>query len=257
MKSINKKLYAVILACLLLLSFSIVAIAEEGTPSNSGNNSSTSNTTSAPADTSDTNGSNSTGSGDTSNTTPSDVYSSDTEISSTGNGTESYDVSSLADNSSNTNTSKISTSSKSSSSKKQTYSSKKQTTTDNNNDYQRPSGYGNVGGTVDDGIDTSGWGTEDASSELQSAGTTEKTGSKQITDYSTLLWILIWIPILLIIASVAALVYVNRKEFLNGEKEDLSDNGDKTSSKKKTKRKTVSKSKASHKKRTNVYKPRD
>ena len=120
-----------------------------------------------------------------------------------------------------------------------------------------PSGYGNVGGTVDDGIDTSGWGTEDASSELQSAGTTEKTGSKQITDYSTLLWILIWIPILLIIASVAALVYVNRKEFLNGEKEDLSDNGDKTSSKKKTKRKTVSKSKASHKKRTNVYKPRD
>ena len=256
MKSINKKLYAVILACLLLLSFSIVAIAEEGTPSNSGNNSSTSNTISAPADTSDTNGSNSTGSGDTSNTTPSDIYSSDTEISSTGNGTESYDVSSLADNSSNTNTSKISTSSKSSSSKKQTYSSKKQTTTDNN-DYQKPSGYGNVGGTVDDGIDTSGWGTEDASSELQSAGTTEKTGSKQITDYSTLLWILIWIPILLIIASVAALVYVNRKEFLNGEKEDLSDNGDKTSSKKKTKRKTVSKSKASHKKRTNVYKPRD
>lgn len=257
MKSINKKLYAVILACLMLLSFGIVAIAEEGAPTNPGTNNSTTEVPSSPTDPEGPGETDSTGTGNTTTvpTNPSEIVSTDNG-STNNSGLVNSIVSSSADNSSDTNTSKISTSSKSSSSKKQTYSSKKQTTTDNN-DYQKPSGYGNVGGTVDDGIDTSGWGTEDASSELQSAGTTEKTGSKQITDYSTLLWILIWIPILLIIASVAALVYVNRKEFLNGENKDLSDNGDKTSSKKKTKRKTVSKSKASHKKRTNVYKPRD
>lgn len=247
MNSINKKLYAVILVCLMLLSFGIVAIAEEGTSSNTGNvSSSTANTESS-------GGNESAGTGDTTSlpTYTSDVSSTDISSNTVSELVSSY-TSNLTDSSYNTNTSESLTSSKSSSSKKQTYSSKKQTTTDNNNDYQKPSGYGNVGGNVDDGIDTSGWGSDDTS-ELQSAGTTEKTSSKEITNYSNLLWILIWIPILLIIASVAALVYVNRKGFVEGEKENLSKDGKDSSSKKKN----VKKRKASHKKRTNIYKPRD
>lgn len=246
MKSINKKLYAVILVCLMLLSFGIVAIAEEVTSSN------ISNISSSPANTESSGGNESAGTGDTTSlpTYTSDVSSTDIS-SATDSQPVSSDTSNLTDSSYNTNTSESLISSKPSSSKNQTTSSKNQTTTDGNN-YQRPSGYGNVGGNVDDGIDTSGWGSDDTS-ELQSAGTTEKTSGKEITNYSNLLWILIWIPILLIIASVAALVYVNRKGFVEGEKENLSNDDKDISSKKKN----AKKRKNSHKKRTNIYKPRD
>ena len=70
-----------------------------------------------------------------------------------------------------------------------------------------------------------------------------------------LLWILIWIPVLLILGSVGALVYVNRKAFLEAEDSDSDDANPpkrrKLSAAEKAKRKN------NHKNRTNVYKPRD
>ena len=94
------------------------------------------------------------------------------------------------------------------------------------------------------------------SSELASAGTTEKKENKKITNYSSLLWVLIWIPILLILGSVGALVYVNRKSFLEAD-EDSSDSDDNTPKRRRFSAAEKAKRKNNHKNRTNVYKPRD
>lgn len=213
MKSINKKLYTALAVCLLSLLLTVGVMAE--TSSSVAN---TSSTGSAPVSSAVDENSSSTESGDGSNT------ESDDETGS--NESNSSDLTSgEGDNSSNS--SLISSTVSNVSSKKPNI---------------------NIGGYIDDETDTSGWGTGDdeLSEPLVSVGTTEKGESKQISNYGTLLWVLIWIPVLLIIASVAALVYVNRKAFLTeGAPAEMGETAKKQNAKK------------ARKKRTNVYKPRD
>ena len=241
MKSINKKLYSVIIVCLLILCFSLSALATESsnpsTPSPS--SSQTSVTTSTDTQTS-VESTSSEGENITSSDT-SDIF---------GEGTESGDLSSTESDllgSSDLASDELTTSIQSS----------VQDTSSNKTSSKKPGYYGNVGGYIDDEADTSGWGGGDdfVSSELASAGTTEKKQDKNITNYSGLLWILIWIPVLLILGSVGALVYVNRKAFLEAEDSDSDDANPpqrrQLSAAEKAKRKN------NHKNRTNVYKPRD
>lgn len=235
MNSINKKLYTVIAVCLLILTLTVSAMAENGTSSEVV-------VTSSNPIASDTTG--------TESDTASDTQSSDdTSLTESGTSDLTSDTSDISDVSVSSDLTN-SDSSVTSQSNTTSYSGTTDTTTSKKSTY-----YGNVGGTVSDGIDTSGWGTgeEEVSSELASVGTTEKTGSKKIGSYSNLLWILIWIPILLIIGSVAALIYVNRKAFLNGDTSGGKDKGNKPdkSANDKNKRKN------NHKNRTNIYRPRD
>ena len=107
----------------------------------------------------------------------------------------------------------------------------------------------NVGGKIDDGVDTSGWGSgnDDVSGELQSVGTeADKAGAKKIMDLAKTIRILIWIPILLIIASVAALIYVNQKSFLGPQTASTGKRGGK--------KKSGSKKAGHH---DQIYRPRD
>ncbi len=246
MKSLNKKLYSVIVACLLLLCFSLSALATEVSVPNTGESNSSSQatvTTSTPVE-----GGTSSIESTTSNGEGGD--SSDTSDTS-GEGTESGDLSSIH--------SDLSGSSDLSSVEQTTSYEDDEDTSSGKTSSKRPSNYGNIGGYVDDEADTSGWGgsDDDVSSELVSAGTTEKKDNKNITNYSGLLWILIWIPVLLILGSVGALVYVNRKAFFEGE-DEFSDLDDENPPKRK-KLSAVEKAKRknNHKNRTNVYKPRD
>lgn len=110
-------------------------------------------------------------------------------------------------------------------------------------------------GNIDDGIDSSGWGSkeDESSSQLQSAGTqSNKVGSKKMFNLAKLLWILIWIPVLLIIASVAALIYVNRKGFL-GESSGKRHSSGRPSGRGSSSKRTSARS-SQHK---NIYRPRD
>lgn len=121
-------------------------------------------------------------------------------------------------------------------------SSKQNSTTSKTN-------YSNVGGKIDDGVDTSGWGSgnDNVSSALQSVGTeAEKAGTKKIMDLAKTIQILIWIPILLIISSVAALIYVNQKSFLGPQSGNAGKRGGK--------KKSASKKAGHH---DQIYRPRD
>ncbi|MBE6761069.1 MAG: hypothetical protein E7551_02160 [Ruminococcaceae bacterium] len=244
MKSLNKKLYLVISVCLLVLCFSLSALA-----TGVDNTSSTTSTSSQETVT-------------TSSSTPSETESSDTEGSSSNvDGENSSDLSSdLEDENESgdlssaesdlSGSSEITSGDEDESDSEDTSSSKTSS--------KKPS-YGNIGGYVDDEADTSGWGDgeDEDSSQLVSAGTTEKKDNKNITDYTSLLWILIWIPILLILGSVGALVFVNRKAFVEAE-ELYSDTDDLNPPKRKKLSATEkAKRKNNHKNRTNVYKPRD
>ena len=216
MKSINKKLYTALAVCLLSLLLTVGVMAET-----SSSTAGTSSVQSTPVSSTTGDVSSDTTSGDSSDTESGDESGSDVSDSSDLTSNES-DITSDSSNLSSTVVS-------SATSSKKTY-------------------HGNIGGYINDETDTSGWGTgdEEVSEPLVSVGTTEKGEGKQISNYSGLLWVLIWIPILLIIGSVAALIYVNRKSFLT---EGAPTDGDEPSKKQKTKN--------SHKKRTNVYKPRD
>ena len=241
MKSLNKKLYSVIIVCLLVLCFSLSVFATEITDPNTSSSSQAAVTTSTQSE-------EGTGSDES---TPSDGDASSDLSSTSSDGTESGDLSSTdSDLSGSSNLSSGEQVVSNESDEKDTSSGKTSS--------KRPSYHGNVGGYIDDEADTSGWGgSDDESSELVSAGTTEKKENKNITDYSGLLWILIWIPVLLILGSVGALVYVNRKAFFEAEEtySDLDDENPpkrrKLSAAEKAKRKN------NHKNRTNVYKPRD
>lgn len=254
MKSLNKKLYSVIFICLLTLCFTLSVMATNASNSTGSTGSvvstSTSNEQGGTESTSSGNGEgdgNTDASGDlSSELTDSDLSSesgegaeSDESGASESDLTEGPDISSGEDMSSDESVTSDTDSNGNTTSKK------------------RPSNHGNVGGVVSDEADTSGWGDEETeTSSLVSAGTTEKKDNKNITNYSSVLWILIWIPILLIIGSVVALVYVNRKSFLEGEDDSLSDGNEKPkkrrlSAAEKTKRKN------NHRNRTNIYRPRD
>lgn len=116
---------------------------------------------------------------------------------------------------------------------------------------------GSVGGTISDGIDTSGWGTgsEDQNSSTQSVGMAgEKANDKKMFNLAKLLWILIWIPIALIIASIAALIHVNKPSFL-GKTASAGNAADKgTHTYKKNDGKGAARKKS---KKKNVYRPHD
>lgn len=215
MKSINKKLYTALTVCLLSLLLTVGVMAET-----SSSTAGTSSVQSTPVSSNTGDVSSDTTSGDSSDTESGDESGSDVSDSSDLTSNES-DITSDSSNLSSTAVSSATSSKKN---------------------------YGNIGGYINDETDTSGWGTgdEEVSEPLVSVGTTEKGEGKQISNYSGLLWVLIWIPILLIIGSVAALIYVNRKSFLT---EGAPTDGDEPSKKQKAKN--------SHKKRTNVYKPRD
>lgn len=215
MKSINKKLYTALTVCLLSLLLTVGVMAET-----SSSTAGTSSVQSTPVSSNTGDVSSDTTSGDSSDTESGDESGSDVSDSSDLTSNESD----ITPDSSNLSSTAVSSAT----------SSKKN--------------YGNIGGYINDETDTSGWGTgdEEVSEPLVSVGTTEKGEGKQISNYSGLLWVLIWIPILLIIGSVAALIYVNRKSFLT---EGAPTDGDEPSKKQKAKN--------SHKKRTNVYKPRD
>lgn len=76
----------------------------------------------------------------------------------------------------------------------------------------------NTGGTISDSVNNTGWGSNAAetSSATQSVGMAGDTATgKKMFNLAKLIWIIIWIPIALIIASVAALIHVNKKSFLN------------------------------------------
>ena len=76
----------------------------------------------------------------------------------------------------------------------------------------------NTGGTISDSVNNAGWGSNAAetSSATQSVGKAGDTATgKKMFNLAKLIWIIIWIPIALIIASVAALIHVNKKSFLN------------------------------------------
>ncbi len=76
----------------------------------------------------------------------------------------------------------------------------------------------NTGGTISDSVNNAGWGSNAAetSSATQSVGMAGDTATgKKMFNLAKLIWIIIWIPIALIIASVAALIHVNKKSFLN------------------------------------------
>lgn len=228
MNAINKKLYVLIFVCLLALVFTVGALAE-----NAGSTPTT--TSSSSANTEPTSSNLQSGDGNTSDTgseLTSDLQSGDTGSDLTSDSSNVSDASDLtSSDASGITDSSAENESDVSSQKKPTY-------------------HGNIGGTVSDGIDTSGWGTDNEEDEdivtspTQSAGTTQK-GGKQITDYSTLLWWLMIIPIALMIGSIAALVYVNRKQFVEGAS---------TGDKKPT---PTKKKKNNHNNRTNVYRPRD
>lgn len=96
--------------------------------------------------------------------------------------------------------------------------SSKKSTTGNTASQSAVSQKSNVGGTISDSIDTSGWGSNAAetSSQAQSVGMASNAAtSKKMFNLAKLIWMIIWIPIALIVASVAALVHVNKKSFLN------------------------------------------
>ena len=85
----------------------------------------------------------------------------------------------------------------------------------------------------------------------------EKKDNKNITNYSALLWILIWIPVLLIFASIGALVYVNRKAFLKQDTSFANTNNIYSPKRRKISAAERAKLKNNHKNRTNIYRPRD
>ena len=84
-----------------------------------------------------------------------------------------------------------------------------------------------------------------------------KKDNKKITNYSGLLWILIWIPVLLIFASIAALVFVNRKAFLKQEASFADSDNVYSPKRRKLSAAEKAKLKNNHKNRTNSYRPRD
>ncbi len=253
MKSVTKKLYAVLIVSVLMLCFSVVALASgaAGTPPGViAPPTSTSDTTTTSTDTVtsfDTTTSDETGSdlnGDSSGTDSSDLVSGESMPDTSGESSMLGTISMESD------TNQIPSAIVS----------------------QKPTGSkvqygGNTNANIDDGIDTSGWGDEDEVSEPVSVGKeAKKAGNKKMLDVAGLFWILIWIPVLLIIASIVALIYVNRKGFVGDapasdtdvtsvtEGEEISSTSDND---KKQPKKKAKKAKENHSKRTNVYRPRD
>ncbi len=97
-------------------------------------------------------------------------------------------------------------------------SSSKRSSTGTVNSQSAASQKSNTGGTISDSVNNAGWGSNAAetSSATQSVGMAGDTATgKKMFNLAKLIWIIIWIPIALIIASVAALIHVNKKSFLN------------------------------------------
>ncbi len=215
----NKISNTIIVSCILILSLSIPAFAEpsDNDPSNTGTPSSTSSSTSG-------------GSHTTSSTSSSASHTSST-----------------SSNTSSNHSSSVSSKKNSAVASVTINSSKK-------------SGSGQTNQSItsiipkvntDDGVDTSGWGSGNDDSEpvVSKESTTSseaKTGNKKIFDLAKLFWYTIWIPIALIIASVCALIHVNKKSFVTGAK-----NAPKNKNKKKNKKNS------SQNRHTNIYRPRD
>ena len=261
MKNLNKKLYTVIIACLLMLCFSVVSMATDGTDSIVENTSSDVSAESSKEETTNTsseieNVTSETSSAPSSESSAEQVSSDKEEGASSEEKTETSSSETEDSNETQNSTSSslvIDTSSKS------TTSVQSQKDASSSNKVS-----GNVGGIVVDEPDTSGWGGSDSAdgedsktSSNQSEIFTQKKTEKNITNFSGLFWILIWIPILLIIASVCALIYVNRKAFLTEENFRFDKIFASSSNKKKISQEEKAKRKNNRKNRTNVYRPRD
>ena len=237
MKNLNKKLYSVITACLLMLCFTIVAMATNGTDGSDIPSSSQEVTDSSKNDDIDSSSKTEPSSNDTSEADSFEVVSSENSEDKTSSAAESAS----SDITTSEQANSLIASSENTSSKKANYS--------------------NIGGVVNDEQDDSEWGANkdkvSSESEETDEDDTKKRKEKNITDYSDILWILIWIPVLLILASVGALVYVNRKEFLQEDGLSFDDSAEPDSNKKKVLAEEKAKRKNNHKNRTNVYRPRD
>lgn len=248
MNSFSKKLYAVLIVSVLMLCFSVAALASGAidpgttiTPSSSATDSSgESSSAVAPSSDMTESGDGSSSLTDTSSSESDPGLSSDSSLTDTSS--DPLASATISMQSSTTEVPGATVSTVKPTSSKTQYG-------------------GTVDTEIDDGIDTSGWGEE--SSEPVSVGVTgEKAGSKKMLDVAQLFWILIWIPILLIIASIAALIYVNRKGFVGGADSGAStaateEDAVVSSSEKKEKKKKSGKTKENQNKRTNVYRPRD
>lgn len=224
MKSINKKLYTIIAVCLLTMIFSVVALAETGT--SSGSDTSLPSVTTSQTGTTESEGNTSTESGDESNTQSGDE---------SGDGTQSGEEATSSD---------LTGSDSSLTSGESDLSSVESTTSETSS---KPKYHGNIGGTVSDGIDTSGWGTGANSESPASVGTTKKTGGKKITDFNVIFNLMIIVGVILMVAAISALIYVNRKSFLKTASATAGRNNLTERQKRKN----------NHKNRTNVYRPRD
>lgn len=246
MKSLNKKLYSVIFACLLMLCFTVGVMATDIDSSVINDTSKTEGTDSSDVVSSDVN-SDVTTSTDTevssSNTTSTGSFLNSSSEAKTSSDIKEETVSSKSEKASSTINSNIANN----------VQSNEQISSNNNTS---KNSYSNIGGVVNDEPDTSGWGEKQDDTVSDEEDTTKRK-DKNITDFSGIFWILIWIPVLLILASVGALVYVNRKAFL--EEGDASSNDAIASipAKKKPSAEEKAKRKNNHKNRTNVYKPRD
>lgn len=248
MKSLNKKLYSVIIVCLLLLCFTVGVMANNGTESSVSGTSSGQNTGTPSGTGSGTEGS--------SDTNVSGANSSGTDSNATGSGeTGSGEISSEETVSGESSNESTTESDESGINDGSSYVESQTTTSytngdsnNNNNNYQ-----GNIGGEVIDEADTSGWGG-DNKKPLVSAGTTKKKANKNITDFSKYLWIALYISLVFIAASITGLVVVNRKSFLN----QMNNHGGNAA----YQRRNITasdrqKRKNNHKNRTNIYRPRD
>ena len=291
MKNLNKKLYTVIVVCLLLICFSVGVLATNSTDVSSNNApvSTTTNpslsssvsdetvTTSAPANNETVTTSNPTNnetvatSDPTNNetVTTSDPANNETVTTSAPVNDETVTTSNPTNNEATTTSdptnSEIVSTDNSSNSEIATNSDSVNTSNATNSQYSnntsKNSYSGNVGGyendgdgwdgTVSDG-DVDGWTEQEEPSSLVSIGTTQK-GKKNIGNGSFHSWVVIIliVSIVLMAGSISALVYVNRKEFLQENNDDYFPPSNGNPPIKNTNYKN------NHKNRTNIYKPRD
>lgn len=253
MNCVSKKLYAVLIVSVLMLCFSVVALASGALDPGAGI---------APSSSTTDTGVGSSSAADTSSE-PSESGALSSEMT---DGSSDPNASGLSSDSNLIGASSDSMASATISMTSSTTQIPGATVSQSKTSSKTQYG-GTVDTNIDDGIDTSGWGDEDDASEPVSVGTEgKKAGNKKMLDVAGLFWILIWIPVLLIIASIAALIYVNRKGFVGGDApkaaEEVTADGEEISStseksQKKEKKKKAAKRKENHNKRTNVYRPRD
>ncbi len=244
MKSINRKLYSIIVICLLLLCFSLNVLPTESsavsTPSESKQETIETNSNNSAEDKNDVSNPSSAAE-ESSSSSESSSSAVESDISTT---TSDSSAASSAESDTSNESNVTSTSSEKVSSEK---------SSSENSSSEKTSSKNEVGGYVDDESNSSDLKAEDVSSKLDNTNATEnKKGNKNI-GLLILLWILAFVLIGLIIASVGALVYVNKKEFLNatGFFENFA------SPKRRFSVGEKAKVRNNHKNRTNVYKPRD